>query len=328
MHRYWAATLLVPGTAGWWPRFGLGLQESVCSLNCWRGLLDLSPLYVGLTALGALVLARRSGWAVPAVLLFPLGAAFAGSLAGRYPLATRLLLFSAPQVIMLVAVGLVSACEWLERRLVVLRARWLLAAFLLPSLILTLDLAIDPPEETGFSKEEVRPLIERLTRDAGSDPVYVYHRATPAWIFYTTDWSAPDTARLGWAARVGGPDGLAFVNGPSLGPRRPEQAAELSRSYAGRTELLGAHSGSQGRMWQSYVPAYPDSGWADAEAERMRAVGAPRVWMVLADFHHPPEDDGQALREAVERLGGRVIGKRHASEAQVLTIEFPESHAR
>ena len=328
MRSYWEATFLVPGSPDWWRRFGMGLQESVCSLNCWRGLFNLGPLYIGFTALGAIVLARRSGWPSPALLLFPLAAAFAGSISGRYPLATRLLLFSAPQVILLVAVGLVAASTWVERKLVLLRARWLLAAFLLPPVVFTLDLALDPPNEAGFSKEELRPLVERLDRDAGSDPVYVYHRATPAWIFYTTDWSSPDTARLHWAARVAGPDGLGFVNGPSLGTRRPEQASELSRRDGRRLELLGAHSGSQGRMWQSYVPAWPDSGWAEAEAERMRDAATPRLWIVLADYHHPPEDDADALRSAVERLGGRVTETRTASEAKVLSLTFPGSHAR
>lgn len=328
MRNYWAATFLVPGTPGWWPRLGLGVQESVCSLNCWRGLFDLSPLYVALTVLGALALGRRAGWAAPGVLLLPLGWAFAGSLLGRYPLATRLLLFSAPQVVMLVAVGLVVASEWVGRKLVVVRARWLLATFLVPPVVFTLELAVDPPNQAGFSKEELRPLIWRLNREAGDEPVYVYHRATPAWIFYTTDWSSPDTARLRWAARVAGPDGLGFVNGASLGPRRPEQAAALSRTYAGRIELLGAQSGSQGRMWQSYVPAHPDSGWAGAEAERMRTAATARVWIVLADYHHPPQDDAVALRAAVERLGGRVTATRSASEAEVLAVEFSDSHAR
>jgi hypothetical protein len=327
LRSYWAATFLVPGSPDWFHRLGLGLQESVCSLNCWRGLLNLSPLYVALTALGAVVIGRRAGWVVPAVFLLPLGAAFAGSVAGRYPLATRLLLFSGPQVILLVAAGLVAVSGWLERRLVVIRARWLLAAFLLPPVVLTLDLALDPPQETGFSKEELRPLIERVDREAGSAPVYVYHRATPAWIFYTTDWSAPDTARLRWAARVAGPHGLGFTNGATLGPRDMEQTAGLARPYRGRLELLGAHSGSQGRMWQSYVPPHPDSGWAEVEARRMRSAAAPNAWMVLADYHHPPQDDADALIAAVERLGGRLTHTTAASEAKVVTITFPSYHA-
>jgi hypothetical protein len=257
-----------------------------------------------------------------------MGIAFGGSLVGKYPLATRLLLFSGPQMILLVAVGLVAVCTWLEQRLVVIRSRWLFAAFLLPSVVLTLDLALDPPQQTGFSKEELRPLIARLERDGGSDPVYVYHRATPAWIFYTTDWRRPDTARLRWAARVAGPDGLGFVNGPPLGPRLERQTEELERVYRGRLEVLGAHSGSQGRMWRSYVPAYPDSGWADVEARRMRSAAAPRIWMVLADYHHPPQDDAVALIGALERLGGQVMETRHASEAEVVAITFPDNHAR
>ncbi|HEY7634510.1 MAG TPA: glycosyltransferase family 39 protein [Gemmatimonadales bacterium] len=322
MRQYWEATFLRPGTPAWGHRLGLGAQEAVCSLNCWRGLLNLAPLYGLLVVLGLWVLFRRQGPAFAALLILPLLLAFAASFAGRYPIATRLLLYAAPLVVLLVAVGLVASATWFAGRLRWLQPRWVLAIFLLPSVVLTTSLAIDPPQETGFSKEEIRSLAAQVEGRSAGEPVYVYHRATPAWVFYTTDWRAPDTARLGWVSRVAGPDGLGFVNGRSRGPRRAEDGDSLSRDYRGRLELLGTYSGSQGRQWQAYVPPHPDPGWAEAEAERMRRVGKSGLWIVLTDYRHPPQDDGAALLDAVKKKGGLPTLELRASEAAAYRIQF------
>lgn len=325
IRQFWQAAFLLPGSPDWGRRFGLGLQESVCSLNCWRGLINLAPLYVFLVALGMFVLSRRQGPAFAALLLLPLAAAFAGSFAGRFPMATRLLLYAAPLIVVLVAVGLVALAQWLARRVSWLPPRRTLGLFLLPPSVLTLSLAIDPPEATGFSKEEIRSLVAEVESQADADPVYIYHRATPAWVFYTTDWSAPDTMRLRWAARVAGPEGLGFVNGSSRGPRRPENEQGLTREYRGRLELFGALSGSQGRQWQSYVPPHPDPGWAETEAKRMRAVAKPTLWMVFTDYLHGRQNDAVALLEAITRTGGTVVSRRQAADAAVYRIRFDGS---
>jgi hypothetical protein len=80
-------------------------------------------------------------------------------------------------------------------------------------------------------------------------------------------------------------------------------------------------------MWQGYVPPYPDSGWADLEARRMRSAAPSRIWMVLADYEHPPQNDAKALIDALKRVGGRVSATSRRSEAEIVTITFGDDHA-
>jgi len=286
-------------------------------------LLDTSPLLLLLGAIGSIHLVRRKGPEYSILLTVPILAAFSASAVGKYPIATRLVLFSAPLLAILVATGAVVLAKAAERAWPRIRARWLLLALVYPSLLLAATLAVAPPKDWGFRGVEVRPLAEEYLKSPGKEPAYIFPRAVPAWVFHTTNWSAPDTARLRWVATVAGPTGLGFVNGPTRGPRPLGEGATLAYASNGRTELFGTSTGAQGRVGVGYSPPRPDPGWAESEAWRIRSAARPYIWVVLSDYAHGPLDERTILMTAVRDAGGTIVHTEAAADAVLYRIRFP-----
>ena len=318
MRGFWAGAFLRPGTPHLLARFWRGLGDTACTLTCWRGVLDLSPVLMLLAAAGGLELWRRRGPDQVVLVAGPIAAAFGASALGLYPIAPRLVLFASPLLALMVATGLVAAARGIERRWPRLRVHWVLMCFLYPSLILTAVLTFD----WGIQGEEVRPLAEDYRRHGSQEPIYVFARAVPAWLFHTTDWTHADTARLVWAARVSGPYGPAFGNAASRGRRAPGDDAGLVYAHEGHLELVGSSSGSQGRVGVGYVPPTPDPGWAESEAWRIRQSARPYAWIIMSDFAHPPLDERAALIAAVKDAGGETVYVKATAAAVLYRLRF------
>ena len=322
MRVFWGETFLRPGTPNFFARLRLNLGDLSCTLTCWRGALDLSPVLLVLGVIGLVAVIRRLGAEYGFLLGGPILAAFGASMLGGYPIATRLVLFCAPLLAILVATGAVEIATRIERRWPRLRARWILLVILYPSLVLAAALTFAAPADWGFRGMEVRPLAELFRAQGGNEPVYIFPRATAAWLFHTTDWSAPDTTRVAWVARNAGPEGAGFVNGASRGPRQLGEGADLVYRYAETTELYGTSTGAQGRMGVGYTPPEPDPGWAESEAWRMRRAAAPYIWIVISDHEHGPLDEGAILMRAVAAAGGEVIFRRATADAVLYRVRF------
>lgn len=184
---------------------------------------------------------------------------------------------------------------------------------------LSADSAMVPPR----MRRRARRLWAALFRAHGaSEPVYIFPRTTPAWVFHTTDWSAPDTARLAWVARDAGPEGAGFVNGASRGPRKLGEGASLISWSVGTEELYGTSTGGQGRMGRWLHPSRARSGWAENEAWRIRGAAAPYIWIVISDYEHGPLDEGEILMRAVAAAGGKVVFSRATADAILFRVRF------
>ena len=168
------------------------------------------------------------------LLVLPSGFAFLASAAGFYPVALRLMLFASPMVVCLLAAGVVRAADWAHAWVPKIRRDVLAVAMLIPSAEIALRTIMVHPRD-----EEMRPLVAALAARAGREPVYVFHRCIPAWSFYTTDWTQPDTARTRWMAAEAGPGGPAHENGESRGPRPAGEGAGLARTYHGTARAAG-----------------------------------------------------------------------------------------
>jgi hypothetical protein len=322
MRHFWAPTFLRPGTPPLSDRLRFAVSETGCTLTCWRGMLDLSPVLMLLAALGLAVLWRRRGSVYAILVVGPLAAASGASAMGRYPMATRLLLFTTPLLCIMVAGGIVWVASEIERRWTQVKARWVLFLFLYPSLIVAATLTFAPPADWGVQSVEVSPLAEDFYLHSHGQPVYVDARSVPAWVFHTTDWSSPDTSRLAFAAWAAGPEGPGFVNAPSRGKRGPGEGKELAYQTGCWLELYGTSTGSQDRPLVGHVPSRPDSGWAESEAWRIRDAARPFIWILLSDFEHGGIDERQILIEAVERSGGHVIYSRSTADAVLYRVQF------
>jgi Dolichyl-phosphate-mannose-protein mannosyltransferase len=321
IQEFWAANFLLLGRPDFAVRLWSSLAELSCTLTCWRGIVDLWPILLGLTIVGLITVSRARGPEYAVLLVGPVAAAFAASMLGRYPLGTRLLLFCAPILAVATAVGAVALATRVERSWPRLRARWILLLLVYPSLILAAALAFAPPTDWGFRGTEVQPLAELYQRRGAGEPVYVFPRAVPAWVFHTTDWGAPDTARLDWVAAIAGPNGLGSVNGSSRGRRRFGEGMNLVYSSPFGMELYGTSSGVQVRRGHLSSPK-PDSGWAETEAWRIRQAARPYIWMILADYAHGPLDERAILMKAVTAAGGEVVFTSVTPDAILVRLRF------
>jgi hypothetical protein len=170
---------------------------------------------------------------------------------------------------------------------------------------------------------------------SGGEPVYVAARSFPLWIFYTTDWRAPDRDRLRWAASISAAGGPAHNNAPSRGSVRAEEGSSLTRAYRGRSEIVGIPTGRQyvtsSRTADASLaptkyalPLQPDTGWAEHEAARMAAMAAPRLW-VFGSHMFALDGAEPGLVAEFQRRGVRLIMERRQGTTVGYHVEFPAS---
>jgi hypothetical protein len=130
----------------------------------------------------------------------------------------------------------------------------------------------------------------------------VFARSLPAWIFYSTDWTRPDTARLGYLVRAAGAGGFAFENAPSRDRVRPEEILAAEPSPKAPDELLGLPSGMEWVEVRGHLRSAPDSGWVETERRRIEDAAAPGVWVLASTFYGPETELFAALeRDATRR---------------------------
>jgi len=188
------------------------------------------------------------------------------------------------------------------------------------------------PDDPKFGPvgKQVIAQVDGTSRD---EPVYVAARSFPLWIFYTTDWNAPDEDRLRWAATIARAGGPAHNNAPSRGRVRPDEARDLSRRYRGRLELVGTPTGRQYRTstrtldpslpFAKYaLPLEPDTGWAELEVSRLASAAHNRIW-VFGSHMFALDGAEPALVGEMQRRGVRLIMQRRQGTTVAYEVEFP-----
>jgi hypothetical protein len=288
---------------------------------------------------GVLLLPRLRG--LRTALAVPVALALAFSAVSLFPIASRLLLFALPSLLLCLAQILVTlvASAPPERR----RAHFVLAVLaiasisglrMMPQLTAMSQLLIvcliavlvaprcSPPMRTLLTAcvaaliatpqaivELRHPVIEdgraTITALLSARPAAIYIPAgsAPAWVYYSSDWRVADTARVNWYVAQArlGGPSLAF-SGDSLGH---VQAVAGVRQSTGRVEILGA-LGVVYRMPRGYISG-PRPDWAASEAARINAVT--RATLVVIDTH-PAPGAGEALSAALAATGWSVDSTR------------------
>jgi hypothetical protein len=322
MRSFWEGAFLIPGSPGLLPRGVRAAQEVLWPVNPGAALVGLQGLTAGLILIGVASLWRRGQIEHVLLLSIPVLAAVAASGIGAYPIATRLTLFAAPLLIILAAVGIVTVGALVHHLAARIPARWIATVLLLPTVTSALAWPILHQRD-----QQMRPLVEDLTgRWRPGDAVYVYHRVIPAWLYYSTDWAAPDP-KLSWAMAVSGPGGLAHENGPSRGPRSLGEGSELVYDLGQRTVLLGTSSGVQGRPMFGYRPERPDPGWAESESNRICLQAHPRAWIVSGNAYRDEVKLTSILLKVVGRAGGKLIYQHSTDQTALYLLEFPAGRA-
>jgi hypothetical protein len=280
MQRFWAADFLTPQAFGLHGRaYGILRNSFLEAL-----LLRPSPVLVAtlfcLVALAGLVwLAGRKGRSAPWVLAGPVLMTVLASMFRRYPFSWRLLQFAVPLAGIWLAAGGFAVGEAVKGSRVGRALWWGAAGVIVLSLV---AVNVSHPYRTS----PVRDLIADWQRRAAPrEPVYVFQGAVPAWAFYSTDWTVPDS---GWLAAL-----EAVRNTPG---------ADLELERDGRAEIIGHFTGIDWFIGGGATQSHPDSGWAQHEVERMRrrAAGG-NVWMLFTQMYR---DEAPRLVEAVRAGGG------------------------
>jgi hypothetical protein len=282
--------------------------------------LAVATLLVALLLAGAWRLRQRYGWGILLLTTTPLFGTLVGSLVGIYPVSLRLTLFAAPLVQLLLLSGVDLAMIRLSNAPA--RRAWTLvgSALTIPLLAVSL-LQVGRAEHP----EDVRTLVEELSRRRRDEPVYVFAGSIPPWTYYSTDWRAPEYARLEFVASVAGAGGPAFENAPSRDSlSRGEGAGLVYRTPAG-VELYGLATGIEWTPSLGPLKRSPDEGWAGHEAGRIAATGAPAVWILMSHF---VGSELELYRE-LERRGGCATYVRNLDNAVLVryTLEPHQSAA-
>lgn len=247
---------------------------------------------------------REFGWWP----LVPLGAIcgllVAVSGLALYPLHGRLVLFVAPVFLTAMGAGLVAG---LRRVSDAPKVRGMATAGV--GLIAALALYLGPQGAPGRSASRISG-IEIMLQAPDSAAVFIVAAGGPKWVYYTTDWVTPDTARLAWYARELSWGGSAFrdARDPEVVTNVP--AAPLSPPGS-RREFLARSSGSSHTSSGRPVP-----GWAEAELGGLAESDAREVWM-YAGLHHRRE-----LPELLDAAAGRGFSTRelHRSAQDVVVV--------
>jgi hypothetical protein len=179
-----------------------------------------------------------------------------------------------------------------------------------------------------------KQVIADIDSMSKGDAIYVAARSFPLWVYYTTDWTAPDADRLAWAASIGGAGAPAHNNAPSRRGRvQAYEATRLARPNRGRMEIVGLPTGRQYTtstrsldpsipVAALAVPAQPDTGWAQLEVSRMAAVARPRLWVFGSHMFALDSAEPELVAE-LQRRGVKLLMERRQGTTVGYQVEFP-----
>jgi Dolichyl-phosphate-mannose-protein mannosyltransferase len=329
MQRFWELAFLQPGQPEFLPHTWKTVEDLVWGFVAGDPLVDRRPfllllhagsvLVVVLCGLGVLRVVRARGWAAGWWLSGPAIATFGASMLGLFPIAPRLTLFLLPGMIVLFVAGLDEALARAGGFVMRHRHAIATAVIVLPmefqAVVRTFAL-----EPSGHFQQLVRELLEH--RKPG-EPVYVFARSLPAWIYYSTDWERPDTLRLRYLSRAAASDGPAFENAPSRGRVHAEEVRALRPAAEAHGEILGLPSGMEWREVQEHVRTLPDSGWVEIERRRIEDAANPGIWVIATTFYAPELD----LFKALERDATRRTFAHLRNGSALVRYEFPRDGA-
>ena len=307
LQRFWELAFVRPFRPGFAGFAWKTLEDQVWGFVAGDPLADRRPfllllragtaLVVVLCILGCRRVLRTRGGTACWWLVGPALLTLVASVLGLFPISPRLSLYLLPGSIVLFVAGVSDllargAKATAPRRLAVAGAVLVLP---LAAIAVARTFMLEP---SGHFQRLVRELRERRLPD---EPVYIFARSLPPWIYYTTDWSDPDTTRLRFLTAAAHSTGGAFENAPSRGRVREEEVRAVTSSVAAPSELLGLPSGMEWREVREHVTAEPDSGWVEVERRRIEGAANPGVW-ILATAYYAAETE---LFEALERDASR-----------------------
>jgi hypothetical protein len=313
LRRVWELTFLTPARPGFPGHLWKFIEDLAWGFVAGDPLVDRRPFLLALHVVTVVVILlclagtrrmlRERGSGAVWMLWGPAALTLGASMAGGYPLAPRRTLFLLPALIVLVVAGL---SESLERLPLAARRPGLAVA----AAVILLPLEFQAVVRTFAVEPSARfqDLVHELqARRRPGEPVYIFARSLPAWIYYSTDWSRPDSRRLEFLMRAATSGGASFENLRSRGRVSEPDPRTVVYGSGTSAELLGLPSGMEWREIQEHVGLQPDSGWVDVEVRRIERAAHPAVWVLASGYYAPESELFSTLdRSAVQRSFANV----------------------
>jgi hypothetical protein len=240
MQQFWGPSFFAPDhPAGWW-NLGRALVLSLIGRPAPAAVIYPVDAYL---AAGLWMLVRSLPRATAALVGVPLLTLLIASAADRYPLAARVLIFAVPTFI--ISLAAVSTHRS--------RIGWMLGGLAVLGLV---GVNLTHPYRPAATRQAVDSIVNLA---APGEAIYIASGGIPAWAFYTTDWSAPDTGYLGWVGRwAGRPGAAAFHNTAPRGRAvAPREGDDLSIQRVAGWSCWGWRPESNGRKAGVWQPSDP-----------------------------------------------------------------------
>jgi hypothetical protein len=251
------------------------------------------PLATLVTAAGAVALLRRRGAPVALLLVVPFVATGAASLAHRWPLGARLLVFLIPALVLLLGAGVWTIAGALPSRVRGATLALLGGLVVLPACVYDAR-GVRLPKR----RDDVAPLVrDVMASHATPALVYVVAHGIPAWIYYSDLWRARDGEAFRVAEKRGSPS--ARYQHRACITQRPDLRVVLGASH----ELV-----------------FTDSALA-AEAAWMAAQPERELWLLTLKYE---KESGLALTSDLLAQGATKVEERARGDGVLRRFHLPE----
>jgi hypothetical protein len=296
MQTFWKPAMARLGEPGAIERASRAVNALLLTLTgqeVWPG----SELFLLVFALGAWAIARKRGVVTMLTVTAPLMLLGTAWLLDQIPANDRLLLFAAPILALLSGAAVAELMHRIPYRVRKLGA--------LPILILLIWVAQDEIR-SGMRREKSsggRELVARIQGEPAA-PVWLTRWGMPVWVYYTTDWTAPDTVRIDWYAGQT-KDGWLGTTIPVF----DDGESRLHR-WNGRVERISGPSGIKSEAGGLRDLGSGDD-WARNEARLIASLADARPWILMI-HEKPPEHSAivQAIQASAMTLDSVAAEKR------------------
>ena len=279
------------------------------------------PVYgfaIALALTGVAEVAAIQSWESKMALFAPLLLVLAACAAGKWYFVVRVMLFASPLVAVLLAAGAYRAVGWFAAGV----------PRNLASVVACAGLLAFPAKATRFTAlhPELMPMREAVAfataQSQRGDTIYLYSKAVPAWMFYTTNWRSPDRDDLRWLTRSSLLTGPSAGNIGARGHRVNHEGWDLHLPYRDGWILVGEPEGiARSAVGPASNP--PDPGWVDNEYGRVIGDSKGRAILVGLSV---TERSYSKLIARFTSSGARTVAEYAAPGARVVVLDTTSIH--
>ncbi len=293
MRAFWSTSFINPRSL----HFRASLSTSLDLLLGSFHIVHVRLIILGLLFLvGLYGIWKKSNGLIAVIAAGPFGLVLLAATLQQYPIATRLLMFTVPILLLIYATGISLIADFIPPRFSNLAFIALSCFFILPTVIETGRQAIhfNPREAT-------RDIVRTIKTGNPEASVYLVFGRYKEWAYYAADWSQPELLKqrvdLEYAcvtqAQVG------YIVGSD---ERAGGCVDLHFSPIGRgiEEIIGNPQPAPS------MGAQVEGVWVEKEALRIASVRTKRVWLFLPIYTSNAQTGFPKQRKLLEKLEAQI----------------------